>query len=94
MALYILKPYLRPYFDKQISVPTYATNHSDPFAASAPPVEPTLLLTRPSRSPIFLTNNIITERGVKVPPFTNYKRKSVGRVYTQKAHTLYTVAAS
>ena len=49
----------RAYFDKQISVPTYATNHSDPFAASAPPVEPTLLLTRPSRSPIFLINNII-----------------------------------
>jgi len=49
----------RAYFDKQISVPTYATNHSDPFAASAPPVEPTLLLTRPSRSPIFLINTII-----------------------------------
>jgi hypothetical protein len=49
----------RAYFDKQISVPTYATNHPDPLAASAPPVEPTLLLTRPSRSPIFLIYNII-----------------------------------
>ena len=57
----------RAYFDKQISVPTYATNHSDPFAASAPPVEPTLLLTRPSRSPIFLINNIIVSSRFDFP---------------------------